>query len=119
MPSMCCKPRLEKMHRATIKRPGTSLDDRGQIDTTPTVVKANIPCGLAELSGREFELARQQVANATHRVEITLDPAWNVKPTDFLVLTKASSKQLTLNIGHVKNVDGVDREHDLLCGENV
>ena len=118
MPSCCNSRTLPKLHRATIKRPPSgTFGSRGQVTGSETTVKADVPIGLEELSGREFEFARQRVANATHRVQATLEPDWAVTTKDYLEVTKLSGVTLTLNIGAVINIDGLDREHELTCME--
>lgn len=57
-------------HSITVQRRALTLNDLGQ-DNEATWVNSSgrIPCNVKELSGRESEIARQQVAEAT--IEIT------------------------------------------------
>ncbi len=112
----CC---TGKRSYCTIKRAPTNLGPRGQLEGSTTTVASDIPCGFEPLAGRELEVARQQVANAQHKVTITTDPTWSLTTKDTLVVTRPSGSVHTLGIGHIKNTDGIDREHEILCSEEV
>lgn len=57
-------------HSITIQRRPFTLDGLGQdIEADWAVVSGRVPCDVKELSGRELEVARQQVAEAV--VQIT------------------------------------------------
>jgi head-tail adaptor len=57
-------------HSITIQRRPFTLNELGQdIEEDWVAVSGRVPCNVKELSGRELEVARQQVAEAV--VEIT------------------------------------------------
>lgn len=74
-----------KRHAVTILRPSTTVDSRGQLSGSATTVVSDVPCSIEQLSGRELELARQRMANATLRVRMFSDPAWRLTTGDYLV----------------------------------
>lgn len=109
-----------KRHSVTIKRPATTLDSRGQVDTsaTPTTVAEDVPASIEHLQGREVEIARQIVPTATHRVKFFGDPAWSLTPGDYLVPDSDSTRKL--NIGDIAKPEDIDAmEYILLCGEEL
>lgn len=102
-----------KRHRVTIKRPSTAKGTLGQRTGADTILLADVPCSIMTLAGNELEHARQTVANATHRVEMWIDPANPLTTLDYLVLSDGRR----LNIGHVDDLDQKGLEYVLLCGE--
>ena len=52
------------------KNSAPSLDSDGQQIPNSVVLRANVPCAIEILSGRELESARKQVAEATTRVSL-------------------------------------------------
>src|SRR3990167_1441101 len=94
-----------KRHAVTIKRPSTALGTRGQRDGDPIIVAADVPCSIEPLSGRELELARHQVADATQLVTFFDDPSWNLSTRDYLEFGSR-----VLNIGHISHAEEVEFE---------
>ena len=103
-----------KRHSVNIKRPSTTVGDRGQITGNPTTVAADVPCSIEPLGGRELELAKQIVANATQRVMFYTGDDWNLNTKDFLLFGTRR-----LNIGHISYADEVELEAVCLCAEAV
>lgn len=101
-----------KQHYVTIKRPSTTLGTKGQRSGSDSTLLENVPCSIETLSGRELELARQTVADATHRVIMWADPSNPLLTSDYLVLGTR-----TLRIGHFDDVDQQGLEYMLLCVE--
>ena len=103
-----------KRHAVNIKRPSLTVGDRGQITGNPTTVAEDVPCPIEPLSGRELELAKQIVSNATQRVTFYVGDDWNLTTKDYLVF---GTRQL--NIGHISYADEVEFEAVCLCAEAV
>lgn len=103
-----------KRHAVTIKRPSTTIGDRGQITGDASTVAEDVPCSIEPLSGRELELAKQIVANATQRVTFYVGDEWKLTTKDFIVFGTRE-----LNIGHISYADEVEFEAVCLCAEAV
>lgn len=105
-----------KRHVVTIKRPASSgtpnLGPRGQVIGNDKTIAENVPCSIENLSGRELELARQVVSDATKRVRLFDDPDWGLNSKDYLIF---GSRRL--NIGYVDHPEEVQVEAFLLCKE--
>jgi SPP1 family predicted phage head-tail adaptor len=85
----------------------TSTGDRGQpVKSWSTY--ATVPAMIEELGGRKLELARQQVATATHKVTIRYLSQLTVK--DRFVFGS-----LTLNIGSIQNEKLLNFHQECLC----
>lgn len=106
------KTRPPKRHFGTIKRPSTTKGVKGQRTGNDTIVLRDVPCSIETLSGRELEIARQTVADATHRVRIWADPDNPIATTDYLVFGSR-----TLRIGHYDDPEQQGLEWVLLCSE--
>jgi len=103
-----------KRHSVTILRPSLTLGSRGQVDGSPTIIASDVPCAIEPLAGRELELARHQVADATQRVTFFDDPSWCLSTRDYL---EFGSRRF--NIGHISRRDEVELEAVLLCAEDA
>ena len=100
-------------HRVDIKLPSDTKDSRGQRTGDPVVKASRVQCSIETLNGRELEIARQVVSNATLRVRMRY-PGFDLTTKHFLTF---GTRQL--NIGHVNNVDQIGREFILTCSEAV
>jgi len=100
-------------HRVDIQLPSTTQGTRGQRTGSSTTKAESIPCSIETLTGRELELARQVVSNATVRVTMRY-PGITLTTKHFLMF---GDRQL--NIGHINDVDQIGREFILTCGEAV
>ena len=100
-------------HRVAIKLPSDTKGTRGQRTGDPTTVVLSVPCSVETLAGRELELARQVVSNATLKVKMRY-PGFAITTRHFLLFGTR-----TLNIGHINDVDQIGREFILTCGEEV
>lgn len=109
-----------KRHAVDIMRPpaiaDNAYDARGQLSGNPKVVAKDVPCSIEKLSGRELELARQNMAQATMRIRVFGDPAWNLTTGDYLLRTSDSSR---IDIGYIKDPDETDLEYTLTCAEEA
>ena len=57
-------------HSITVQRRSMTLNELGQDNEATWVsVSGRVPCEVKELSGRELEVARQQVAEATIQIK--------------------------------------------------
>lgn len=88
---------------------GASTGSRGQRVSSWVDVYHNVRAGVVGLAGRELELARQQVVNATHRV--TIRYLANVDTITWRVVFG----DLVLSIGSVTDPDYRHRSLVLLC----
>ena len=102
----------------TIKLPSTTVGDRGQKSGTDTVVAADVPASVEQLSGREVEQARQFYALATSRVMLFGDRGWGLSPEHYLTFDPGFGAERTLNIGHVSSDRELGVEYELLCSED-
>lgn len=102
-----------KRHRVDIKLPSTTQGTRGQRTGDSTTKAERVQCSIQTLAGRELEIARQVVSNATLEVRMRW-PGFDVTTKHFLQFGTR-----TLNIGHVNNVDQLNHELILTCGEAV
>ena len=98
-------------HRTNITARSSTTGARGQRTGTDTVKVYSWPCSIETLSGREGELARQVFPSATLKV-VGRYPGLTVTTEHFL---KFGTR--TLEIGHVNNVDQLNDQIELLCGE--
>lgn len=103
-----------KRHAVDIKSKTTTLGPRGQLQGSDTTVASSVPCSIEPLQGRELELARQIVADASFRVTMYGDPDWSLTTKHWL---EFGSRRL--NIGYIRTPDEIDLEYELLCGEAV
>ena len=102
-------------HCVDIAARSAALSDRGQVSQSPPLILSRgEPCEIVTLSGREFEQARQVFATATHRVRMRPNSRVRLTTAHILIFQGRS-----LNIGHINNVDQVDRELVVLCDEEV
>ncbi len=99
-------------HRIDIETKTTTRGDRGLNTDTWSALHSTVPASVVTLSGRELELARQLVAEATDVVTIRYYSG---------IDTKARVKFGTryLQIAHINNVDNRDIELQLTCTETV
>jgi len=88
---------------------GTSGENQGQ----PQLIKANVPCSIDTLSGRQLEQARAQWDAAVLQVDMFADPAWNLDSRCYL---KFGTRRLY--VGFVNNIEQAGFEYQLLCGES-
>jgi hypothetical protein len=101
-------------HVATIYRPSTSVDSRGQITGTATTLLADVPIEVQQLSGLELVRARKIFAEASYSVKMWADPDTPIKPKDYLTVgTK------TLYVGSVVDPELMNRDIELLCKEDI
>ena len=56
-------------HYVDVFAPGTTLDDRGQPQADGIVMRS-VPCAIEVLSGREAEIARQLLPQASTRISM-------------------------------------------------
>lgn len=101
-------------HRATVRRPSSTLDSRGQRGGTDATIMADVPCSITPLSGRELEQARQTVAEASHRVEMYADPEHPLQPIDYLEIGRR-----ILWVRWVQDLDEKGVAYALLCEEEL
>ncbi len=100
-------------HRVDIKLPSDTKDSRGQRSGVATITATRVPCSIETLAGRELEIARQVVSNATLLVKMR-SPGFDLTTKHFLLF---GTRQL--NIGHINDVNQIGREFILTCGEAV
>lgn len=62
--------RANMRHYVDILDPTSSTGSRGEAIPGTRVLMSEVPCSITPLSGREGEIARQIVAQATHTVEL-------------------------------------------------
>lgn len=103
-------------HIVDVMSPAEALDDRGQPGGQDIVYRKQVPCSIETLNGREGELARQQFASATHRVEMYGDPG---KPLDHTMYLLKHPEMRRLEIGFINDVHQNGVVLSLLCGEVV
>lgn len=108
-----------KRHFGDIARPPTTLDSRGQLDTSvaDTVVAVEVPFSLKPLRGRELEIARQTFAEATVRVTMHVDPDWALTVKDKIVRRSGPNTGRELKVGYIFDEEMVGQETAMLCGE--
>lgn len=100
-----------KRHQITIQQRATGFDAAGQASGAWSDLVTML-ANVVFLSGRELELARQKVANASHRVEAY----WydGVNPKDRILFDGRY-----LYVSSIENVGERSVEMVLLCGEEV
>lgn len=101
-------------HRATFKRPSSTLDTRGGRSGDDVTLMADVPCSIEPLGGRELEQARQTVAEASHRVRLYADPERPLSALDYLEFGRR-----VLWIRYVKDMGERGFAYELLCEEEV
>ena len=87
-----------------------TYDSLGQTSGSAVTVENGVKCSIENLTGRELELARQVFPLATHRVRMLYRADVNEKYWLLFGTRK-------LHVGHVENVDELNRELRLLVGE--
>lgn len=103
-----------KRHVVTIKLPPTGLDSRGRTTGTPSIVLADVPCSIEQLSGLELIRAQKIYAEATHRVQLFADPTHPLTSKHFLVWGSR-----ILHVGAVIDADNIGVEVELVCKEEL
>jgi head-tail adaptor len=101
-----------KRHFITIKRPSSLTGTKGQRTGNDTILLRDVPASVETLSGNELELARQTVANATHRVIVWADPENPITTRDYCLFGAR-----VLRIGHYDDPEQKGLEWVLLCSE--
>lgn len=105
-----------KRHSVAIMRPvAATYDALGQLSGTDRTVADGVPCSIEQISGRERELARQNMAAATLRVRLFSDPAWSLTTGDYLLRDDSTR----IEIGFIQDVDETQLEVWLTCAEEV
>jgi SPP1 family predicted phage head-tail adaptor len=100
-------------HRVDIYLQSTTQDSRGHRTGDDTLKVQMVPAEIITLSGRQLEIARQTVSNATHRVKMRY-PGLDLTTQHYLQFGT-----LKLHIGHVDDSEQINREFTLICGEDV
>ena len=101
-------------HQVTIKRPTSTLDERGQLQGQPTILLKEVWCAIKPINGREIERARALYPEATLQVELHGDPAKRLRPKDYL---EFGSRRL--EIGHINDEMQNGEDLTLICGEVI
>lgn len=70
---------------ATLERPTVTRGTVGQNVTSWGTLKANVRCDIQQQSANEGELARRNVATATHTITLYRDSSIDLKTTDRVV----------------------------------
>lgn len=98
-------------HRVTIQRPHETRDVQGGVTRTWLDV-GTAWASIEPLSGREATIVHQVDSRITHRV--------NMRYYSGLVATdRLSLSGRTFGIVSVRNVDEMDREHEVMAQENT
>ena len=109
-----------KRHSVDIMRPpaiaDAAYDARGQLSGSAKVVAKDVPCSIDQLQGRELELARQNMAQASLRIRLFGDPEWNLTTGDYLLRESDSTR---IDIGHIRDPNETDLEYTLTCSEEA
>ena len=102
-------------HALAVQLPvsNTLLDKHGQPSPDWETVTARVMAKIETLGGEELEVARKTYAQATHRVTIRF---CNGLTTRHRLVARNGS---ILNIGHIDNVEWLDREPRILVREQV
>lgn len=103
---------LRHLVQISLPPDGSSLDSRGQLSGSPTTL-GTVPALIEQLSGRELSDARQQYANATHKVTFYRDSSYTVTPKCYLVF---DSQTLDI-VGVVPDVR--NQFLTCICGERL
>ena len=100
-------------HLVDVYLPSTTVDSRGHRTGADTLKIENVPAEIETLSGRQLELSRQIVSNASHLVKL--------RYVGFDLTTKHYLKfgSRTLHIGHIDDAEQIGREFTLTCEEDV
>ena len=98
-------------HRIIIKRPVESQSATGEVTNTWVMV-AHVWASVEALSGKEVLMAEGAVAEGTIRVRMRY--VADVTPECRII-----HGERTLEIVHVNNVHGKNKEYELLCREDV
>jgi head-tail adaptor len=100
-------------HVVTVMRPAEAQDDAGQ-KKNATVYRADVPCSIEHLSGREAEKARAIYPEATLKVEMYGNPLKPVSHKDWL---KHGERKLFIGDIDDHLQSGQHGPITLLCGE--
>ncbi len=97
-------------HRVDILKPGSALNDRGQPQADDVVMRS-VPCAIEVLSGREAEIARQLLPQATTRVSMR-GPIKDLTATCVLVEKPANRLH---HVGFIEDQSRVGHLYRCLC----
>lgn len=98
-------------HSIQIERRGSTLDSLGHDNSgTWVIVSGRIPCKVQDLTGRELEIAKQQVAEAT--VKITCRKL-SVFTTDRVLFGERVLQISAITLNHKGT------EQTILCAEAI
>ncbi len=100
-------------HRVDIYLPSTSVDSRGQRTGADDLKLEAVPAEITTLTGRQLEVARQVVSNATHQVKMRW-PGFTLNTKHYLQFGTRK-----LQIGHIDDSEHIGRELTLLVGEDT
>ncbi len=102
-------------HRVDVYEPvsqSLNSDSRGQRAAADKLIRANVPCSIQTISGREAALANQLQIEVTLMVRMNGDPA---KP--MTARQRLNRGGVWMEVAHVNDVNQDGRNLELLCGE--
>jgi SPP1 family predicted phage head-tail adaptor len=98
-------------HHVSIEQNQPTTGSRGESLPNWTTVLAGVPAAIEPLSGRQLELARQMVTNATHKITTRYHP--NIEAVNYRILWNDH----TFTIGLVIDPDFRHRQLVMTCYE--
>lgn len=101
-------------HYVDIVGPGGAQTDRGQIQDEHVVMRS-VPCAIEFLSGREAEIARQLLPQASTR--ITMRGPIPKLTSGCVIIEKANGSKH--HVGFVQDDSRVGREYKCLCEQEA
>jgi head-tail adaptor len=112
---------MDYRHWVDAFAPPSTLSSRGQAQGAPVLLMRDIPAAIENLSGREVEVARRLMPEATLRVSIH-GPIEGLSPKCYFLqhpYTTADHKNRKIQIGHIDDPKRNGFDLHCLCTEEV